>query len=112
MLFLAETTFTTPLDGEVRVAHRRWVTTALHEGRLLVSGVLKPEGEPLMGCIIFRAQSLDGARAFASSDPVVLEGIAQVSRVIEFEPHVRIGDLADALGNLVVIERGSAATEQ
>lgn len=109
MLFLAETTFSRPLEGQTRLSHRAWVAAALKSGRLIISGVLRPEDAPLMGCIIFSADSLADAQAFASSDPVMRDGLAQVTRVIEFEPHVRTGNVADALGDLVVVERDGSA---
>ena len=59
-----------------------------------------------MGCVILSAGSLQEAEEAANSDPAVRDGIARVTRVIEYEPHVRSSDMVEALGEMVVLDRG------
>lgn len=105
MLFIAESTYHSALAGATRSRHREWVGVEMARGRLLLSGVVRRDAGTVTGHVILRTDTLDAAVAAVNADPAIVDGVAEVTRVVEYEPHVVSEALSDALSALPVISR-------
>jgi uncharacterized protein len=68
------------LRAPFRSAHLAHATRALHEGKLVMAGALKPDG----ALLVFRGESAADVEAFARTDPYVLNGVIKSWRIAEW----------------------------
>lgn len=68
----------TKADNETIGRHFRHLQAATEQGQAIVVGRTKEPGDRTFGLVIFEADNAEAARAFAESDPAVIDGVMTV----------------------------------